>query len=371
MGYLPENVMYNVLSRLPVKTIIHCKCVCKDWQNLILDSYFVDLHLSRSREGLMIHHLSHQNALSDGKTGFLKFVETEDEADHHRMLRDLVMSIDLNGANLFPYTTKVLVGSVNGLICLWEYGGRKGDNTYICNPITREYMMLPKQNFHTNTYCEVRYGFGVSRKGEYKVIRMFERSKSPNPVEVEVYTLGTNHWRTLDQGPVYVKRHDHVMDGLLLNGYVHWMDSDILFAFDLDNEKFHLFGPTPRRQRESFSFLGVLKGCVSRFSWSYERFTVWMMKEHGIKKSWHKELEIKYNTITRVDTWLPSCLIDGLNNTSILIVYDGEKDKLVAYCLETDRVEETGIYDNIFKVMTYRPSFLKLQNFQSEGVHVF
>ncbi|GJY44860.1 hypothetical protein Tco_0433073 [Tanacetum coccineum] len=91
-----------------------------------------------------------------------------------------------------------------------------------------------------------------------------------------------------------------------------------------------------------------------------------MMKEHGIKKSWHKELEIKYNTITHVDTWLPSCLIDGLNNTSILIAYDEEKDKLVAYCLETDTIEETDIYDDIFKVLTYRPSFLKLQNFQFE-----
>ncbi|KAJ9551768.1 hypothetical protein OSB04_015813 [Centaurea solstitialis] len=45
---LPEELMIDILSRLTVKTVIHCKLVCKKWRDLILDSSFVNLHLSKS-----------------------------------------------------------------------------------------------------------------------------------------------------------------------------------------------------------------------------------------------------------------------------------------------------------------------------------
>lgn len=61
---------------------------------------------------------------------------------------------------------------------MWEYGGLEGDNTFICNPITQEYFILPKQKFHVKHFAEVRHGFGVSMTGEYKVIRIYQTTKS-------------------------------------------------------------------------------------------------------------------------------------------------------------------------------------------------
>ncbi|GJV38526.1 F-box associated domain containing protein [Tanacetum coccineum] len=52
---LPGNIMADVITRLPVKTIIYCKCVCKNWRELVYDSYFVNLHISISPAGVMIH----------------------------------------------------------------------------------------------------------------------------------------------------------------------------------------------------------------------------------------------------------------------------------------------------------------------------
>ncbi|PWA90772.1 F-box associated domain, type 1 [Artemisia annua] len=72
MEDLPESVMFDILSRLPVKTIIHCKCVCKKWRNIVSDTHFVNVHFSRSRARLMIQHKSAKHARNCHKPGILK-----------------------------------------------------------------------------------------------------------------------------------------------------------------------------------------------------------------------------------------------------------------------------------------------------------
>lgn len=76
MEDLPVPIMVDILSRLPVKTFIRCKCVCKEWLDLISDSYFANRHISRSSEILMIHHKS--NYEDKRAAGILKWVEVED-----------------------------------------------------------------------------------------------------------------------------------------------------------------------------------------------------------------------------------------------------------------------------------------------------
>ncbi|KAI3945950.1 hypothetical protein MKW92_010741, partial [Papaver armeniacum] len=47
---LQDEIVYEIISRLPVKTLMRFKCVCKRWLSLIIDdTYFIDLHLSRSK----------------------------------------------------------------------------------------------------------------------------------------------------------------------------------------------------------------------------------------------------------------------------------------------------------------------------------
>ena len=66
MEDLPLNVMVDILSRLPVKTISHCKCVCKKWQFLVSESYFFKLHISRSPPSLIIHEFTMQEIHHNG-----------------------------------------------------------------------------------------------------------------------------------------------------------------------------------------------------------------------------------------------------------------------------------------------------------------
>lgn len=188
--------------------------------------------------------------------GILKLVEIEDEIDHHRLHHDPVMSLDLGRLLKTSQSTvrKLPVGSVNGLICLREFGCGS-DNTYILNPITREYMMLPRHHFFIDFSGTVMvvYGFGVgSLTGEYKVIRTMlmhippnTESSRPNISQAEVYTLGTGQWRSLGHVPFWLEGYV----GPFLNGCVHWVVRDPdspekLCTFDVDKETFQLF-PSP------------------------------------------------------------------------------------------------------------------------------
>ncbi|KAK9902487.1 hypothetical protein M0R45_001576 [Rubus argutus] len=44
---LPQGLVVDILSRLSVKTLFHCRCVCKSWVCIISDPHFHHLRVSR------------------------------------------------------------------------------------------------------------------------------------------------------------------------------------------------------------------------------------------------------------------------------------------------------------------------------------
>ncbi|KAL9995329.1 putative F-box domain-containing protein [Helianthus debilis subsp. tardiflorus] len=158
---LPENVILEVCSRLPVKKITRFKCVCKKWRDLVSDTYFADLHLSRSPPCLMFHQYVYPGPI-------LELVEVDHEVDYHRLTLDHVKSRNLHLISVRFHFPKIQVGSVSGLICLRSH---RFDVTYIFNPVVEEYVILP-QPPHSEDIWSLSYGFGVSMAGEYKVISL-------------------------------------------------------------------------------------------------------------------------------------------------------------------------------------------------------
>ncbi|GKC80575.1 F-box protein-like protein, partial [Tanacetum coccineum] len=214
----------------------------KKWQNVVSESYFVDLHMSRSPECLLIYH--GKRICEDSHPGILTLVEIEDELDHTRLLHDPFM--DINMAHLFPGSSISLVGSVNGLI--------------------------------------IQQG-GISVRGEYKVLRILGYGHN----EIEVHTLGTDQWRSLEV-PKYLKRMQY-HHGIFFKGHIYWIVHDQLFSFDLDNETFQL-SPFP-----------PLPDCLGD-------------EEHGVEKYW--QIENFNNLCTlQLNNLFPICLVDGLNSRSI------------------------------------------------------
>ncbi|KAL4570174.1 hypothetical protein LXL04_025825 [Taraxacum kok-saghyz] len=378
MEDLPDEFVVNIVSRLARKKIIHCKCVCKKWLDLISDSYFKNLHFSRSPPTLLIHHNSVGNDRSNNQPGILTWVEVEDDPDYHHLHHDSLWNLNLNLSPIFQESSTLLVGSVDGMVYLWQ---DVKDKSYICNPITREYMILPppkKQEFRPDTTIMTScFGVGSITK-KYKVVRITQQLRPLHLSEAEVYTIGTGgQWRSMSLGnvPLWL---GGGYDGTFLNGHAHWPihfedSTEKIYVFDFDNETFKLFPSPPIEDRQiNHKSLGVLKGCLCQSNVSSSSgFTFWVMKEYGIKESWHKKLVIS-NRITRS---LPGMglqtihLIQHLRDGTMLMVRSG--GKLFAYSCEGRTIADTDYgFDHCFTTMAFRPSFLKLRNFESERVYV-
>nr|GEV85031.1 hypothetical protein [Tanacetum cinerariifolium] len=368
MEDLTKDVMWDVLSRLDFKTV---SCCHKNPSLMINDTTF--------------HQL-----------GRLKWIEIQDKVVEveKEQLVDVVTIHDVGLSNQrflgpFPDFEVIIGSSVNGLICVWNASG----NTYIVNPIAKQYLTLPDHQSCSLDLVvrSVGSGFGSLDDASYKVIRIFRRyltrAYEDKIIQIKVLTLGTNNWRVLEPNVHLNNIRDYIGYGLFFNGHVHWINGGghQLFVFELDNETFNLFPSPPfegEEKRNYYGILGVLKGCLSQGCYySCNIFTVWVMKQHGNKDSWYKAFSIKEIHIARKLS-CPVCLLDGLKGGTLIA---NAGNKLVAYCLRTNTLRTINLTSspsntryparpvrtvNIQSVITYHPTFLNLQNFVSPNTLV-
>ncbi|XP_026398324.1 putative F-box protein At1g19160 [Papaver somniferum] len=128
------------------------------------------------------------------------------------------------------------VGSINGLMCI-----ARGPSVCICNPITREYVMLPEINRDCGDYYDFwasSFGY-VSSTNEYKVVVIYVSERKTH-VEVRIYTIGSGTgWRNIGKFNFGSNLHNS-KKVLFANGALYWMDdgSGKVVTFDLAEEKF-------------------------------------------------------------------------------------------------------------------------------------
>lgn len=137
-----------------------------------------------------------------------------------------------------------IVGSCNGLVCLYVRHKCSGDPIYIINPATGEQLILPGICRHptyfsggtSGTSRNVIGGFGYcEHSDEYKVLRIHEDCM------VQVFTLGDKRgWRHTGYCPYSFL----CKTGLYAQGHLYWLEwcsrsqKMELQSFDLSREEF-------------------------------------------------------------------------------------------------------------------------------------
>ena len=193
-----EDILTNILSRLPVKSLLICKSVSKYWRDLICSPSFMHSHLVQSRENSSYAFYPSYPSW-DGNIPLL----TKTERKTTRSF------LDCDGFYL-----KRMVCSFNGLICCIYFHGPifyewiKDSSTFdihICNPATREVLLLPPTP--TSEYIPkigVSFGptIGVSfgpTINEYKVFQFCHRKEQL--YECKVYSSIVGSWKSMGTVP--------------------------------------------------------------------------------------------------------------------------------------------------------------------------
>ncbi|XP_059635846.1 F-box/kelch-repeat protein At3g06240-like [Cornus florida] len=288
---LPYDLMTDVLSRLPVKSIVRFKCVSKSWLALFAHPHFVSLHLTRSRNSKLVlaysldflsNFLHRPNTLND------LFVLSCDG-----IVEAASDYIDGGGGALIdivpPHERKqqvYMAGSCRGLVLCHT---RRRCALSLVNPSTREFMRLPISQLHKTSFRSVGLGYDPSAD-DYKVVQL---STHPFPrktdMNMTLYSLKSNSWRRIRDFPFRAESMD---SGVFVNGNFHWFNPDMskIVSFHLAEEKFGDV-PLPDDIIEA-PLIGVVRGCLCILSRA-KLITAWVMNEYGIGESWTKfELDL-------------------------------------------------------------------------------
>ncbi|XP_042477613.1 F-box protein CPR1-like [Macadamia integrifolia] len=311
---IPEDIIPDILSRIPVKPLLRFRCVCKSWCALIIDPAFVKMHLSRS--------LSSNNyvglILSNGFFYAVDLDSSEPQA---------LVQLDHQPDKFQNYVTDI-VGSCNGLLCV--YNNDHEEDIFLWNPSTRRHQKLPINPIKSSSLAQfVVYGFGYEPiTDDYKVVRVVDSFSKE--VEVNVYSLSTNSWRRVGDMPVHINAEgDHYVSGVLVNSALHWIAKGktpyIIISFDLQDEKYREVALPDSVDDKIFMTLGVLGGqlCVVCEFWSLE---FWVMKDYGVRDSWVKQFSMEEHPLVNSAFIRPICY--SKNGEVILEV---DIDVLVAY----------------------------------------
>ncbi|KAI3936692.1 hypothetical protein MKX01_034121 [Papaver californicum] len=211
-----EDVLAReILSWIPVKSLVRFKSVCKYWFSLIQeDMTFINLHLecSRERPCLLVANLIDNHTRYQLITSNLVF-EDRDKGAISAASFHTIREVDFTDCDL-------MLRPVFGLTAF--FGERRNDpGVCICNFITREMCAkktLKLLNHIPMTTCTL--GYDPTSK-EHKVVGIWRYSQ-PSYVVCEVLTVGDNEWRKIDEVPPYIGE----------------KEKKFIVEFDVGNEKF-------------------------------------------------------------------------------------------------------------------------------------
>ncbi|CAK8565808.1 unnamed protein product [Lathyrus sativus] len=393
---LPDELISEVLSSLPVKSILRFKCVCKSWEFLDSDPFFIEKQLQQSQKRNM--HLA--LILCKNSCTASYYYDRDSSVvpfPLNRLLHNPSITITVLPSYRLNYKRCFrVIGSINGLLCLFDsyittstpYGSRDRNTSFrLWNPATKKISQFLGNLTHPDSHAYyshedrsnyLRFAFGYDKSTDtYKVV-----AYCPN--QVKIFTFGDNVWKNIQCFPIVpfyhvaIVRHTNqrVNEGVYLNGTVNWLaipnseyfwrkyeaedipriDQFVIVSLDLAMETYlHLLPPSGLVEVPSIlPTIAVLRDCLC-FSYHIEstHFVIWMMMEFGDQESWTQFLKISYDDL-QIDydsrrynydyMMYPLCLSE---DGETIVLANSHEEQAFLYNWRDNRVEKTRITNNV------------------------
>ncbi|OWM63082.1 hypothetical protein CDL15_Pgr007998 [Punica granatum] len=280
----------DILLRLPVKSLVRFRCVCKHWNRLFNSPALVKAPRTWKLESRLLLKYCSEDVT---RLGIRSQRNTEE------------FSFDISPPSVIGKKFE-LVDSSNGIICLYTFhrDDSGASRIFLWNPTINDLFTLPQPPSPVPEYL-VGFGFNPlsAHLDDFKVICInlrleYKDRERKRHSQVEVYSLRTNSWKQLgDRYPSYLN--GHLGNQVIFNEFICWYPyvqvnkQSVLTVFDVAKEEFHEMR-LPNSMPSDGKQIGLLDGCVSL--WAHnpsEGYEVWTMKVFGNLESWTKLYTIK------------------------------------------------------------------------------
>ncbi|KAJ4894979.1 putative F-box protein [Raphanus sativus] len=282
---MPNDLVLEIFSRLPAKSVAMCCCVSKLWASILNSQYFRELFLRRSSSHprLLFAVRGYENTTRKWK--FFSSPQPHyslDKSSHHVVTADSHMKYSEDMQLYF-------CSYASGLMCCRQNKWIPKENEMhivhvICNPSTGQYVLLPKLRIYDN-----HYGFSRSSLVFDPVNRQFKVLFLAHNVQ-RIITLGTGEmrWRNIQ----------FFDKGICINGILYYLDftrddddtwpqTQILVCFDVRSEKFKII--EEKEVVECFdefliNYKGKLGGVKTNYAGETLQLRMWVLEDFKKQK---------------------------------------------------------------------------------------
>ncbi|KAL9244463.1 hypothetical protein vseg_018238 [Gypsophila vaccaria] len=308
---IPQELIIEILKRVPVKSLLRFMCVSKSWYALITSTTFVSDHLSYQ-----------SNPISKDCMSTIFMVDSRFFLHHlHEPIdewTEIYSPVDDMGE---------IVGCCHGVVCFFDYFSRVIKPLILWNPSIRRAVSLrfkvpafdKKKSILTNQatpYFTFGFGFDLVSK-DYKVVRVcYSWIEGCNKMflHTDICSLTKGGWT---RDVTIIKRDRFILEcrGVYVNGIIHWICtrkhesiviSKTIWTFDLAT---NAFSEIQLPLRVAFRSIAILMsvtmvedklavsctdsgGNVLERDYKDSGSNVWVMMEYGNPKSWRRLIDV-------------------------------------------------------------------------------
>ncbi|KAK9992038.1 hypothetical protein SO802_027023 [Lithocarpus litseifolius] len=278
-GFFPDEVIFQILARLPVKSLFRTKTVCKLWYRLSSDKFFIQLYNEVSVKNPMV--LVEVSEVSEAKSSLIC-------VDNLRGVSEI--SLD------FLNDRVKIRASCNGLLCCSSIPDK--GVYYVCNPMTREFRLLPKSRERpvTRFYPDgedslVGLACNLRTQKFNVVLAGYHRSfghRSDGTFICFVFDSESNKWRKFKSFQDYHFTHMNRNQVVFVNGSLHWLTaSSCILVLDLDCDIWRKMSLPDKLGYGSGNRIYMLEldSCLSLIEISDSWMNIWVLKDY-VREEW-------------------------------------------------------------------------------------
>ncbi|XP_073105554.1 F-box protein At5g49610-like [Elaeis guineensis] len=344
---LTDDLVAEILSRLPTRSFFRFQCISKSWLALSSDPCYQN-KFPRAASGLFFNVPDGGSAPIHRARRGIQYISLSNNDD------DLAIDTTLN---FLPNICNMeVLSSCNGLLLCrsWvaqSWGltpcGVKAQSIYVCNPATSEWVIVPKAN-DTYNYHYLALGFDPRLSRHYHVL-CFDFYKI---LRFMIFSSETNEWVVSE---VFDGKNYHEPQATFFHGIFHFTNG-LNQVLGVDPE-----GKICRRielpESDGIECLGLSGGYLHYMLQSKDEIKVWMLKDYS-HVEWVLKSCINIRAMLQNHGIFETQNVHGISETQNIhilefhpdvdVVFLRIKQKIFSYHLNSGRLEEVGDLSYIY-----------------------